>query len=179
MTRFTNIYRLAAAWPLSCDSLHIMWRPESHSGACDEASARKQYSWWWHGTIARTLVARVDFLLFPYRGNEHGRRGGNRAAHFFSRLIRKNPGQPMGRNRVPYPVIRLAWWSTFVRKLWRAALLSTVAMLCVQPATFFVPSASAAAVPAAASKAKKKTKHKSKKQKILKGHHGKHAGKPA
>ena len=66
-----------------------------------------------------------------------------------------------------------------MRRLWHAALLSAMAMLFIQTATFFVPSASAAAVPAAASRAKKKTKQKNRKQKILKGRHGKHAGKPA
>ena len=60
-------------------------------------------------------------------------------------------------------------YHVFVRHSWFA----------IQPATLFVPSASAAAVPAAASKSTKKTKHKNRKLKILKGRHGKHSRKPA
>ena len=66
-----------------------------------------------------------------------------------------------------------------MRKLCRTALLSTMALLSIQPATLFDPGASAAAAPSAASAAKKKSKHKNKKQKILKGRHGKHSRKPA
>jgi hypothetical protein len=66
-----------------------------------------------------------------------------------------------------------------VRKLFRAALLSVIAMLSIQPAILFVPRVYAGAVPAAASPAKKKNKYKLKKQKSLKGRHGKHRRKSA
>jgi hypothetical protein len=65
-------------------------------------------------------------------------------------------------------------------KLFRAALLSAIVALSLLPMTFSVPRVSAGAVQAAASKTKKKSKSKPKKtKKILKGHHGKHKGKPA
>jgi predicted Abi (CAAX) family protease len=71
-----------------------------------------------------------------------------------------------------------------VRKLCRTTLLSVIAMLSLQLAILFVPRVFAGAVPAPTSAAKKKakfkrTKYKAKKQKILKGHHGRHRGKPA
>jgi hypothetical protein len=66
-----------------------------------------------------------------------------------------------------------------MRKLCRTALLSAIALLCIQPATLFVPSASAGALPAATSQVKKKNKHKNRKQKVLKGRHSKHTRKPA
>jgi hypothetical protein len=66
-----------------------------------------------------------------------------------------------------------------MRKLCRTALLSAIALLSLQGATPFLPSASAGAVPAAASKAKKKPKYKNRKQKVLKGRHGKHNRRPA
>jgi hypothetical protein len=66
-----------------------------------------------------------------------------------------------------------------VRKLFRAALLSVIAILSIQPAILFVPGVYAGAVPAAASPAKKKNKYKVKKQKILKGRHSKHRARPA
>jgi hypothetical protein len=66
-----------------------------------------------------------------------------------------------------------------MRKLCRAALLSVIAMLSIQPAILFVPRVSARPLPAAASAAKKRNKYKAKKQKILKGRHGKRHGKPA
>ncbi len=69
-----------------------------------------------------------------------------------------------------------------MRNFYRTALLSALALFSVQTATFFVPSALAGAVPASASPAKKKNKFKNKKlkkQKVLKGHHHKHSGKPA
>ncbi len=65
-----------------------------------------------------------------------------------------------------------------MRKLFRITLLSAIALLSVQPATLFVPSAYAGAAPAPASRTKKKNKIK-KKKKILKGHRGKHSHKPA
>jgi len=68
----------------------------------------------------------------------------------------------------------------FVRKHFRAALLTALAMLSLQPAALFVPRLYAGAVPAAGSPAKKKVKSKkTKKQKILKGHHEKHKRRPA
>jgi len=68
-----------------------------------------------------------------------------------------------------------------VRKLCRVVFLSVIALLSIQAATRFVPSASGADVPASAPQAKKKPKNKRKnrKQKILKGHHGKRSRKPA
>jgi hypothetical protein len=42
---------------------------------------------WWPAGVAlsiRWLPAQINFLLFPYRGDEQGRRGNQRAARFFS-----------------------------------------------------------------------------------------------
>jgi hypothetical protein len=66
-----------------------------------------------------------------------------------------------------------------MRKLCRTALLSAMALVCLQPSTLFVPRAAAGAVPAAASRGKKKNKYKKRKQKVLKGRHGKHTRKAA
>lgn len=67
-----------------------------------------------------------------------------------------------------------------MRKPFRAALLLVMVLLFPVPAILIVPRVYAGAVPAAASKTKKKNKSKPKKtKKILKGHHGKHKGKPA
>ena len=72
-----------------------------------------------------------------------------------------------------------------MNKLARGVLVFVMTVLTAQPAILFAPPASAAAAPAAASskkdKNKKKIKHKykNKQLKILKGHHGKHKGRPA
>jgi hypothetical protein len=67
-----------------------------------------------------------------------------------------------------------------LRKHFRATLLSAIVALTLLPMTLTVPRVSAGAVQAAASKTKKKSKSNPKKtKKILKGHHGKHKGKPA
>jgi hypothetical protein len=68
-----------------------------------------------------------------------------------------------------------------VRHLCRIALLSIIALFSIQPASLFVPRASAAALPSAApqNKRKNKNKRKNRKQKILKGRRGKRSRKPA
>lgn len=72
-----------------------------------------------------------------------------------------------------------------MKKLARSLLLSVLAFLTLQPAILFVPSAIAAARPDASSpkkkiKGQKKFKpHRDRRVKILKGHHGKHKGRPA
>ncbi len=72
-----------------------------------------------------------------------------------------------------------------MRKLFRTAILSAIALLSIQPTTLFVSSVYAGAAPAAASRANKKNKFKTKKyntrrtKKILQGRHGKHNRKPA
>ena len=69
-----------------------------------------------------------------------------------------------------------------MRKLCRAAILAAVALLYLQPAILLVPVARAGAMaPAASSRVKKKNKRSKIKNRklILKGHHGKHGGRPA
>jgi hypothetical protein len=67
-----------------------------------------------------------------------------------------------------------------MNKLFRAALLSAILMLILVSTANIAPRAYGRAVPVTASKNKKKNKSKPKKtKKILKGHHGKHKGKPA
>jgi len=67
-----------------------------------------------------------------------------------------------------------------MRKLFRTALLSAMTLLFVPSATLFVRIASAAATPTDRKTTKKKSRRKyNSKKLILKGHHGKHKGKPA
>jgi len=67
-----------------------------------------------------------------------------------------------------------------VIKLFRAAILSGVALLSIPTTILFVPGVSAGAIPAASPTAKKKNKvRKAKKRKVLKGHRVKHTPKPA
>ena len=72
-----------------------------------------------------------------------------------------------------------------MRKLARSLLLSALTLLILPPGILSVPSATAAARPDTSSpkkkiKSQKKFKpHKDRRVKILKGHHGKHKGRPA
>lgn len=65
-----------------------------------------------------------------------------------------------------------------MRKLFRITLLFTLALFPIQAATLFVPNVFADVIPAASS-VKKRTKVKKRKEKILKGHRGKHTRRPA
>jgi len=74
------------------------------------------------------------------------------------------------------------WWRRTVRKLSRAALWIVIGLLFLSPATLLIRGAAAGAVPQVSNptKGKKQKKRKIKrKEKILKGHHGKHKGRPA
>jgi hypothetical protein len=65
-----------------------------------------------------------------------------------------------------------------MRKLFRITLLGAIALFSIQATNLFFPNAYADAVPAASS-VKKKSKVKKRKEKILKGHRGKHTRKLA
>ena len=69
-----------------------------------------------------------------------------------------------------------------MKTICRGALLAALVIASVPPLMLLVPSALAGSPPASTTKTKKHTKHREhKKQKevVLKGHHGKHAGRPA
>ena len=65
-----------------------------------------------------------------------------------------------------------------MKKLFRISLLFALALFSIQATTLFVPNVYADTVPAASS-VKKKSKVKKRKEKILKGHRGKHTRRPA
>jgi hypothetical protein len=66
-----------------------------------------------------------------------------------------------------------------MKSLRRFVVLAVLTLLLIQSAPLFDSKVLAGPVPAAASQAKKKRKIKKRKEKILKGRHGKHHGKPA
>jgi len=68
-----------------------------------------------------------------------------------------------------------------MKRFCRAALLWTIALLSIPSEVLFVVNASASAIPQTSkSNKKKQKKHGDKrKEKILKGRHGRHKGKPA
>jgi len=65
-----------------------------------------------------------------------------------------------------------------MNKIFRTALLTTMAFISISPISVFVPSTYAGALSSSTSKIKKHKKHKKNKEIILKGHRG-HTKKPA